>query len=50
MVTYTTGTIFSALSLAYRLYGDASRAGALAAENQTFNPAFMQMTGRALSA
>jgi prophage DNA circulation protein len=50
LVTYDMGKTFSALSLAQRLYGDASRAGELAAENQTFHPAFMQTTGRALSA
>ena len=50
LVTFTMGKTMSALTLAQRLYGDATRAAELAAENQTFNPAFMQMTGRALSA
>ncbi len=49
IVTYSFGRTYSALALAQRLYGDASRASELAAENQTFNPAFMQRVGRALA-
>ncbi len=39
----------SSLVLAYRLYGDASRADELRAENAVSNPAFMPATGTALS-
>lgn len=50
IVNYSYPRTFSALSLAHRLYGDASRAAELAAENTAFNPAFMPAAGIALSA
>jgi prophage DNA circulation protein len=37
------------LVMAYKLYADASRADELRIENKNVHPAFMQMTGRALS-
>jgi prophage DNA circulation protein len=37
------------LVLAYRLYSDASRADELRVENKIVHPAFMKLTGRALS-
>ena len=50
LISYSVGSTVSALTLAQRLYGNASRAGELAAENKVFHPAFMPLAGRALSA
>jgi len=50
MVAYSFPRTFSGLSLAHRLYGDASRSVELATENGVFNPAFMPRMGEALSA
>jgi len=50
MVAYSFPRTFSGLSLAHRLYGDASRSAELATENGVFNPAFMPRMGEALSA
>lgn len=50
VVTYTRPTSLPAVVLAQQLYGDASRAAALVAENRVRHPLFMPTTGRALSA
>ncbi len=50
VVRYAFPRTFSALSLAHRIYGDASRAAELVAENGAFNAAFMPRSGIALSA
>jgi len=50
MVNYSFPRTFSALSLAQRLYGNASRAAEIATENNVFHPAFMPRAGEALSA
>lgn len=50
IVTYDLALSPSSLVLAQRLYGDASRADELVAENAAVHPLFMARTGRALSA
>jgi prophage DNA circulation protein len=50
IVTYALSTIEPSLALAYKLYTDASRADQLVAENKVVHPAFMPLSGRALSA
>ncbi len=50
VVEYQTGLPLPSLSLANRLYADASRAGELAAENKAVHPLFMPAIGRALAA
>lgn len=51
IVSYSFGTRMPLLTLANRLYGDASRADELLAENcDTVHPLFMPPSGRALSA
>lgn len=51
IVPYSFGTRMPLLTLANRLYGDASRADELLAENRdTVHPLFMPASGRALSA
>jgi hypothetical protein len=49
-VSYTFATARPALALANRIYGDASRAGELMAENRVPHPLFMPRSGWALSA
>lgn len=49
MASYTTGKILPSLVLSYRLYGDASRADELRAENKVVHPAFMPVSGQALT-
>lgn len=49
MASYATPESAPALRLACRLYGDAARAGELAAENRAINPIFMPAAGRALA-
>jgi hypothetical protein len=50
MVGYQFGRVMPSLVLAHRLYGDASRADQLVAENKIVHPAFCPPVGRALSA
>jgi hypothetical protein len=50
MITYKVGRVLTSHALAQRLYGDASRADQLVSENGTINPAYMPLTGSALSA
>ena len=49
VVPYTFQRTRSSLTLAQRLYGDASRAAELIAENEALNPLFMPRVGTALS-
>ena len=49
MVTYSFNRPFTSHALANRLYGDASRCDELRAEGQVIDPAFMPITGPALS-
>lgn len=49
VVAYHTGLPLPSLALANRLYGDAGRAGELAAENKAVHPLFMPAQGRALA-
>jgi hypothetical protein len=49
MIGYTFASPLPSLTMAQRLYYDASRADELIAENKTVHPAFCPMQGRALS-
>jgi hypothetical protein len=50
LINYQFTKTMTTLTLAYRLYGDASRADELRAENKIVHPAFCPVTGIALSA
>jgi hypothetical protein len=49
ILRYQFAKIMPSLIMAHRLYGDASRADELRYENKVIHPAFMLLTGRALS-
>ena len=49
MLSYRFFNSYPSVVLAHRLYADAGRADELMQENKTIHPAFMQMSGRALS-
>jgi hypothetical protein len=49
MINYRFSKIYPTLVLAYRLYGDASRADELRQENRIIHPAFCPLQGLALS-
>jgi hypothetical protein len=49
MVSYDAGVSQPSVTVAHRLYADASRAGALVAENAVVHPLFMPAQGRALA-
>jgi prophage DNA circulation protein len=50
LVTYRFAAQLSSLGVAYKLYDDAGRCDELRVENKIVHPAFMTITGRALSA
>lgn len=49
LITYSMARIMTSHALANRLYGDASRCDELRAENKVIHPAFMPLSGTALS-
>lgn len=49
MITYSFGRVMTSHTLANRLYGDASRCDELVQENKAIQPAFMPISGTALS-
>lgn len=49
MLNYRWSYIMSSLAMSYKLYDDAGRADDLRDENKIVHPAFMQLTGKALS-
>jgi prophage DNA circulation protein len=49
MLGYRFADVISSLVISYKLYDTANRADELRAENKIVHPAFMQLTGRALS-
>jgi len=49
MLTFVFAAVYPSLVASYKLYADASRADQLREENHVIHPAFMPMTGRALS-
>jgi prophage DNA circulation protein len=49
MLKFIFAKSMASIVMAHRLYADASRADELRVENKTVHPAFMRMTGRALS-